>query len=449
MWQSLAPELVFEILSRALNGSKLLVFQPCSFPWYLGEICRSWRAVFVTSPQFWHAFHIDFWNVMFFIPPKQLLEADLPFAQRALELVMLCIHRSKNYPILFKYITTTLDQDNKRPLLRFHCQILAALVAESARWQEADIVLQPEELAVLHEVKSPFSLLHALHISVIDDPDGHRAVLQSILSNAPRLTRVVMEFDPRLKLTWPIMEGMELRITDGLIPAFLDTLRATKCLETLILTYHAERDATTVHEHIPSVTLPSLKILYVDCETNLILFRCPNLEQLWVDNVAKNQRPIADISSFCDSISAFFSSMHHLRSFVYAPNGSMITRIIWQHMPRTDYLNLIASSSAILDSILPCPNTFYLRSLTLKFGRCFRGELHTISRTLIKALGKGNTEERRFGNIEVIELKIRDRMESVFTELEKECNARGIQLVMERDWIQPMRSEHDMKILNI
>jgi len=68
---------------------------------------------------------------------------------------------------------------------------------------------------------------------------------------------------------------------------------------------------------------------------------------------------------------------------------------------------------------------------------------------LIKALGKGNTEERRFGNIEVIELKIRDRMESVFTELEKECNARGIQLVMERDWIQPMRSEHDMKILNI
>ncbi|KAF8346406.1 hypothetical protein F5887DRAFT_110038 [Amanita rubescens] len=255
MWQSLAAELIFEILSHALTGSKLLVFQPRSFPWYLGQICQSWRAVFVTSPQFWHAFHIDFWNVMFLIPPKQLLEADLPFAQRALELVMLCLHRSKNYPILFKYITTTLDQDDKRPLLRFHCQILAALVAESDRWQEADIVLQPEELTVFHDVKAPFSLLNALQFSVVDDPDDHRAIIQSILSNAPRLTRVVMEFDSRLKFTWPIMEVMEIRITDDLISAFLDTLRATKCLETLILTYHAARDATTWST---GISLPSL-----------------------------------------------------------------------------------------------------------------------------------------------------------------------------------------------
>lgn len=450
MWQSLASELIFEILIHAFSGSKLVVFQPHLFPWYLGQICQSWRVVFVTSPQFWNAFHIDFWNVMTLIPPKRLLEADLPFAQRALELVMLCIHRSKDYPILFKYITTASDLDEKRPLLRFHCQILAALVAESARWQEADIVLQPEEVAIFREVHASFPLLHALQFSVIDDPDDRRATILNTFSNAPHLTRVVMEFDRRLKLPWPIMKAMEIRVANDLIPACLDALRATRCLETLTLTYHVKRDATAVVGRFTTVTLPSLKILYVDCATNLILFRCPNLEQLWVDKV---QFTNAELSSFCDGISAFFSSVHHLRSFVCEPQSTASARIIWQHMPRTDYLNLITRNTATLDSLISsCPNTFYLRSLTLEFGLRYPGELDiwfSSFAAIIKASGQGNTEERRFGNIEVIELKIPDHLIPASAELEKECDARGIQLVVQRGYFQPMRSEYDVKILNI
>ncbi|KIL58340.1 hypothetical protein M378DRAFT_170685 [Amanita muscaria Koide BX008] len=87
-WQTLAPELIFEILGKVLPGLTLPVIDPKLFPWYLGHICSSWRAVFKSSPRFWSALVIDLDGDGVEIPPNHRIE-------RALLLTEMCIQQSK------------------------------------------------------------------------------------------------------------------------------------------------------------------------------------------------------------------------------------------------------------------------------------------------------------------------------------------------------------------
>ena len=89
MWLILAPDLVFEIFRHFLPGLTLSVIEPKLFPWYVGQICGSWRSVFIS--------HTGSWSNL-------IVEADfydVQCAKHALQILKLCLLHN-NQPLSFK-----------------------------------------------------------------------------------------------------------------------------------------------------------------------------------------------------------------------------------------------------------------------------------------------------------------------------------------------------------
>jgi hypothetical protein len=159
MWQNLAPELVFGILRHFIpfRGLKLSVTKPELFPWYLGQICSSWREVFISYPAFWNYFiiQLEFESVSF---------TDL---DRALAILHACLPRSRNSPFSFQLVLYPYKLYYR---MRGE-QILELLVGQSTRWHDAHIDLYELELPVLYTVKDKLPMLHSMRVNLTTVPE--------------------------------------------------------------------------------------------------------------------------------------------------------------------------------------------------------------------------------------------------------------------------------------
>ena len=150
MWQILAPELVFGILRHFLpaGGLKLSVIEPALFPWYLGQICSSWREVFISYPEFWNnlVIHLQSHRDKNFCTT---IGVDANF-NRALAILNTCLPRSRNCPLSFQFIlySDELCYGPENSKSRCSLQILELLVGESTRWRDAHIELHESGLPV-------------------------------------------------------------------------------------------------------------------------------------------------------------------------------------------------------------------------------------------------------------------------------------------------------------
>ena len=92
MWQTLAPEIVTEILLQFLPAPKISLTEPQQFPWHLGHVCRMWRGVFLSHLQFWTTFVVDITDTY-----------QLGDLERALTILKTrLIDRGGDHPISFK-----------------------------------------------------------------------------------------------------------------------------------------------------------------------------------------------------------------------------------------------------------------------------------------------------------------------------------------------------------
>lgn len=175
-WQTLAPELIFEILSKFLPGLTLHVTEPRYFPWYLGHICSSWRVVFKSSPQFWSAFVID------------LDDAVRCYFEHALLLTEMCIQQSQTHPLTFKFKFEGIPINDFEFSLCHN--LLKALMAQSTRWLNAYFCLPPSEASLLYAVKTQLPILCAFRLTY---PEFHNQDLQQfgdLFEDAPHVRRV-------------------------------------------------------------------------------------------------------------------------------------------------------------------------------------------------------------------------------------------------------------------
>ena len=364
MWRDLSPELIFEILQYFLPV-KLSAFQLALFPWYLGHICKSWRAAFISFPQFWNVLIVD-------LDQDGKSPIPLKHVKRALELTKMSLERSGAYPISFRLSMSNpplcpLYSSKKNMSSIYGHQILEALVAHCARWRDAYLALHvcklptlylgaKNRLPVLRSVK--LTLSYKIKDQVVADSPIFQRTYGDLFTNAPQLTHTSFNNSSLWKTDWASMTVLHL--SKPPLPHELPRFSEASRLETLVITDPPDVGSGASSYRTTLVTLlPSLKFLRTPMLDTLFLFKTPKLEELCTRN---DLRPMA--VSLEITVSGYFSSLANLRKLSIFVVGTVDAQWIFWHMPAVEDVSIYTESVDVLQLLSIAPRARQLQRLT-------------------------------------------------------------------------------------
>ncbi|KAM6492564.1 hypothetical protein JOM56_012288 [Amanita muscaria] len=335
MWGTLALEIIFEIFGHFLPGLKVSITEHHQFPWYLGQVCMTWRNAFLTFPQLWSTLDIDLAKQH---PDHTTLEHNLAMVEE-------CLLRSGNHTISFRF---TLWQSfqcrglSPSPSPEALCcgQILDRLVEQSNRWRDAYFTLHICK-AETHRVKIRLPMLRSLQCRFVRyDTEVDMQDFNNLLVDAPRLTRIFLDESIKWNIDWSSMTAIHFQ-SPPKVTYLLSCLKQAHRLEELVI-----RDRFAYGSFSPNtispITLPYLKVLEV-CVTGLLLFETPALEELHTTSGI-----VADFR-YEWIASSYIGSLHHLRKLSVEPQD----------------LYVRYSNSDVLKVLPACRRASELRTLTI------------------------------------------------------------------------------------
>lgn len=405
MWEDLAPELVLGIFRHFLSGLKLSVTEPALFPWYLGQICSSWREIFISYPAFWSNFIIHLESQVelqydFVEAHCTTMHVEVD-AHRALAILnTTCLPRSGNFPFSFKLVVYSSRMLKKRGGL----QILELLVRQCTRWHDAHIELHESGLPVLYRVKGKLPVLRSMWVNLwvlYDTPH----IVKNILAGPPPSTYADLFVNtPQLRCLhvcyhpWTIdlsaLTVIHLRYPYYQMSLLQDNHSRFSCLEELNIygRFKLSLDLDTV-----PVTLPSIKILRTVFGKALELIRTPMLQELCLTKITELYEP--DAPDFHDTLSTCLPSLPHLTKLTLCTNTPGDVEILLQCMPVVSDLCLYACEpnysglrigdppehclrvckSDLLEPLTECPKARYLKTLTVGLLDCDENRLANIT----------------------------------------------------------------------
>ncbi|KAM6488877.1 hypothetical protein JOM56_015676 [Amanita muscaria] len=188
--QHIPVEILNEIFKHLIPDI-LLVHDPRKFPWYVGQICASWRAHFTSTPWIWRKFIVFVY---------QTPERDLDNAAR---LVRLCIQRSMNQPLSFSFLYTHKSSPQKGR--QYINQMLSDLIAESQRWEVVDVEADflSLEAFCLPNLSNHFPLLRSMALQTNGDRSSwDKPKFRDLFLRAHSLTRVELDRLPGYDFNW-------------------------------------------------------------------------------------------------------------------------------------------------------------------------------------------------------------------------------------------------------
>ena len=325
MWQTLAPEVVIEILRHFLPDSKLSLTKPQQFPWYLGHVCRIWRGVFLSFPQFWTTFIIDI--------TENFQVGDL---ERAPMILKTCLtERGGGLPISFKFSAVSLPYCDRPSLSQYlgvlYCgQILDILVAHSARWHDAYFTLPATQLRTIYHVKDRVPILRSFQLTLNDKPTKDVEFCNHLLVTASQLRRVYLH-DTEFKLwkaNWSSLTTIHFKYP--ILPTMLlSSLKRTSCLEELVIRQDYGSDFEL--SSISPIALPFLRVLHAPSLDTLPLLEMHALEDLFVRNdlcIIPTDNPIMEMIN-----TSTFRSLPRLRRLSIIPEDEGDLAQLIQFMP--------------------------------------------------------------------------------------------------------------------
>ncbi|KAF8343649.1 hypothetical protein F5887DRAFT_1074827 [Amanita rubescens] len=324
MWQTLQPELIFEVLSHFLPGLKLVAPRSSLFPWYLGHICKGWRSVFVSSPQFWSTFSLDLKGGLFYGHWKPGLP-HLAFIERQIAFLDLCLERNRGFPISFNLVTLPrpASYSAHTQLLDLNRKIIEMVMAESTRWQDVNLTVNAFDLALLYQVKGQFSRLRSIRLALSETVHcfaaGPTNPFTDLFEDCQTLSRIHLGRFRDWSLNWSTMAAIGIHSLNSTMPhEFLCFLRQTRHLETLVL---GQAMLVILPDDIDPVALPFLKHLSCDSVAFISFIRAPALEQLWLRNDIYPSLQFHSDESFNRYASTFFNSLPSEVEFVTLAPG--------------------------------------------------------------------------------------------------------------------------------
>ncbi|KIL61175.1 hypothetical protein M378DRAFT_167355 [Amanita muscaria Koide BX008] len=316
MLQFLANELIYEILRHFLPELQLSVAEFDVFPWYLGQICSSWRTVFISSPQFWSTLDINI---------DACLEEELPYHDSIFELVQLALKRSNGYPLSLSIAMHWVFEGDTAATIRMRTKdILEMLVAHSMSWRDLHLVLHhscyptlyraKDQLPVLRSIKAP---LTTFKFTILQQIRWDSINFQDIFTNATQLTRVHF-FAVKIywSINWSPMTVIHL-VSVTSLDEVIPTLRQTSALEELVIgIIHNPGSLSPAPVH-----LPFLKMLYFPTLMLLSLLHTPRLEALYIRNDHWPDGSDTD-PLLITTLSGYFSTVPNLRKLAIYPHDA-------------------------------------------------------------------------------------------------------------------------------
>ncbi|KAM6497449.1 hypothetical protein JOM56_007922 [Amanita muscaria] len=368
MLQFLANELIYAILRHFLPESQLSVAESDLFPWYLGEICSTWRTVFISSPQFWSTLHIDI---------DACIEEDLPCYDSIFELVQVALTRSNGHPLSLSItMYWVFEEDAASATIRRRTKdILEMLVAHSMNWKDLCMVLHHScyptlykakgRLPVLCSIKAPFTTL------TMPQQTGSDSInFQDIFMNATQLTRVrFFAVEKYWRINWSpvtVIHLVNVLSFDEVIP----TLRQTSALEELVIVIIRSRMDPSSISSAP-VHLPFLKVLYFPTPMPLSLLHTPGLSELYIMNdhwPAGSDTDTLGRELLTTTLSGYFSTVRNLRKLaIYPLNPTDALRILKQAPSNTRELALFGNFISVqLTFAANNPQLHNLKTISIK-----------------------------------------------------------------------------------
>ncbi len=427
----LSPEIVSEIFKNF--STTVIIHKPQLFPWFLGQICAGWRAVFLSlSTQFWGYIAIDVSQT------KKQFPDSTAYFERALDILNFCLKCSEGCPLSFMFKLSAFYYADE---YAYVVDILDALITQSMRWLTAQFYSVPAtELRRLHYVKGRIPLLQSFVFMRSEDfwPLGTVEPLPvderfaGTFEQSPSLKRLQLSDITISKFHWTSIESFQLRsLTDaGKLVAALSQATSLKVLE--IGWGDANREPIDIDNAQGMVTLPSLKKLILHTHNIFGALTAPALEHLSV-NFQRRKEQIVTIPSFVHRSSC---PLKHLSLWYSEPEAAVE---VLSHIPGLSSLLFRDNHLGIRRSIkfLDC-NT--LEGTTLVAPRLkslemdIRAELNTLPLTELRAMVASRARNPGVDGLQELLLRTDSTEPSLgdLTILQEQCKQHKVKLTVGR-----------------
>ncbi|KAF8622531.1 hypothetical protein AX15_006944 [Amanita polypyramis BW_CC] len=162
------------------------------FPWYLGQICESWRMVFHDmKPQFWNEIMVN-WVLA---PAQDSSRSAEEYYERISGMVDVFLEHSGKRPYFLTFNYLSEHQGHGTPELTNALRVLGKFMESSVRWRSMSIRMYEDELGFLDRIIGQIPLVQCLDIYSTyagSHSRPYKAVLElfcRIIESAPSLTK--------------------------------------------------------------------------------------------------------------------------------------------------------------------------------------------------------------------------------------------------------------------
>ncbi|KAF8330536.1 hypothetical protein F5887DRAFT_1287176 [Amanita rubescens] len=287
-------EIIREILSHLSSPLRLL--EPHEFPWYLGQICSKWRAIFLSmQAYFWNEIEMERpedretplqWIYSMNDPKPELPRNRRPDSSRTMTILAFFLDVARGAPFSF----TLYKEDSYYSDQEVSCVqlVLPKLMDYSMQWENVSMRLRLPEFLLLRSVKSRLPLLQSLELVIPYrhemEEDNHEVTLLpqmgDIFEDAPLLQHIELLCleDAAWKFNWASLTSLHLRYSDS-PQTIITTLQQTINLEALDIE-STNFDPDPTHVNAKTIKLPYLEYLSIEGVFLLTILETPALKEL-------------------------------------------------------------------------------------------------------------------------------------------------------------------------
>ncbi|KAF8330537.1 hypothetical protein F5887DRAFT_1287177 [Amanita rubescens] len=281
-------------------SSPLRLLEPHEFPWYLGQICSKWRAIFFSmQAYFWNEIEMERpedketrpW-IRSYSPndPKPELPRTLrPDSARTMAILAFFLDVAHGAPFSFTlYEKKSYYSDQEVSCVEL---VLSKLIDHSTQWENVSMQLRLPEFLLLRSVKSRLPLLQRLELILPYRHEMERAnhdvtllpQMGDIFEDAPLLTDIQLLHleDAAWKFNWASLTSIHLRSSDS-PQTIIATLQQTVNLEALNIG-STIFDPDLAHMNAKTIKLPCLECLCIEGAFLLTILETPALKKLEIE----------------------------------------------------------------------------------------------------------------------------------------------------------------------
>ena len=291
------------------------------FPWAIGQVCKRWRAVFLSYPRLWTSLSL------------QYHPADIFGVDRLHEMsrrTLLYLERSNQLPLTIT--VGTIYEGTSNSIENFPRTTWKLLLSCSERWESADLALSHEP-PLLDLLRCKMPIVKSLKFQAKTIYDENFQSCHPFNTAAPLLVRLDLSGWLRgWEFPWSQLTKVDIPVTNrdiihnNKLETVLSQLQNVE--ELRLCSVYVWRTRDKPERSSPPIRLPSLRLLAVTVYTHEILtwLEAPLLEDFWVCGTKDRYCSL----TFTEELSSFIrrSSCHIRRLTLFHGDRQLLPNLM-------------------------------------------------------------------------------------------------------------------------